>query len=379
MMAGEKIRLFPTPEQEKLFLEFCGASRFAYNTCLDYTEQVYKEFGYHCTVQELLSYIQSLKYSGNYDWLLLIPESVTKQAIRDLDSAYMSFFKHNAMHPKFKSKKFSKLSFYQRVDKFRMVDDCHIKLTGIKEPVRIRSHSWIDKARNPRVSFDGKFWYFSYSYEIEDEIKVVSDKHIGVDVGVKSFVVTSDNVIYQNINKTSRVRRLEKRLKHLQRRLSKKYEENKKRGILQKTDNVVKLEQQIRFLHRKLRNIRNTYVHQVTYDLVKAKPGHIVIEDLNVNGMMKNRHLSKAIQQQCFTTFRHHITYKCEAYGVDLIVADRMFASSKTCSGCGSKRDRLSLSERTFICPQCGLSLNRDLNAAINLKNYGRRKLASAS
>lgn len=379
MMAGEKIRLFPTPEQKKLFLEFCGAARFAYNVCLDYTEKVYKESGHHCSVQELVVYIQSLKYSGSYDWLLSIPEIITKQAIRDLDSAYMRFFKHIASHPKFKSKKSSKPSFYQRVDRFRMIDDCHIKLTGIKEPVRIRSHSWIAKVRNPRVSFDGKFWYFSYSYEIEPEPKEDSVECVGVDVGIKSFAVTSNNVIYQNINKTSRVRKLEKRLKHLQRRVSKKYEENKKRGVLQKTNNVIRLEQQIRLLHRQLRNIRNTYIHQVTYDLVKAKPGHIVIEDLNVRGMMKNRHLSKAVQQQGFATFRHHITYKCKAYGVDLIVADRVFASSKTCGCCGFRRERLSLSERTFICPQCGLSLDRDLNAAINLRNYGRRKLASAS
>lgn len=194
---------------------------------------------------------------------------------------------------------------------------------------------------NPRVSFDGKFWYFSFSYEIPDADLTINQENkniTGVDLGIKSLAVTSGGVIYKNINKSKRVKQLEKRKRHLQRKLSRKYQMNKEDSNFVKTNNIIKLEQEIRLIDRKLKNIRNTYIHQVTYDLVKTKPACIVIEDLNVKGMMKNKHLSKAIQQQEFYKFRQYISYKCQGYGVRLVVANRFYPSSKTCSCCGHKK-----------------------------------------
>ena len=380
MIASEKIRLFPTKEQEQLFWKFSNTARFAYNECLAYKIALYNERDYSCSVQDLIKHIQELKNSDDYSWLRETPEAVTKQAIKDLDKAYNSFFKRgNKGFPKFKKKERTVPSFYQRTDKFRMCDSEHIKITGIKQPVRIRPHRQILQCLNPRITFDGKYWYFSYSFELDSFDKSTSQEIIGVDLGVKSLAVTSDGVIYKNINKTKRVQQLEKRKRHLQRKLSRKYEENKSKGKYVKTNNIIKLEQEIKMIHRKLKNIRDTYIHQVTYDLVRTKPGYIVVEDLNVSGMLKNKHLSKAIQQQEFYKFRQYLTYKCEFFGVELIVTDRFYPSSKTCSCCGHKKRFLSLSERTFICPECGQVIDRDLNAAINLKNYGKEKVNLAS
>lgn len=380
MIAGEKIRLYPTLEQEQLFWKFCNTARFTYNECLAYKIQVYQEQDYSCKVQDLIEHIQNLKYSGDYNWLLEVPESVTKQAIKDLDKAYKFFFQRgNKGFPKFKKKSKTKPSFYVRSDTFKQIDSTHIKVTGIKTHIRMKPFRMITQLLNPRISFDGKFWYFSFSYEIA-ELKPVEDGEvIGVDLGIKSLAVTSDGVVYDNINKTKKVQQLEKRKRHLQRLLSRKYEVNRDGSKFVKTNNIVKLEHEIRLIDRKLRNIRDTYIHTVTMDIVKTKPYVVVIEDLNVSGIMKNKHLSKSIQQQEFYKFRQYLTYKCSFYGVHLEVADRFYPSSKTCSCCDYKKKFLSLSERVFVCPKCNLEIDRDLNAAINLKNYGKEKVNLSS
>lgn len=380
MIASERIRLSPTKEQEELFKKFSGTARFAYNECLRYKIDCYKENGYSCTIQDLIEHIQKLKYSDNYSWIQETPEAVTKQSIKDLDKAYKQFFKRgNKGFPKFKKKGKCKESFYVRADKFRQIDSEHIKITGIKTPIRIKKHGMITQLLNPRISFDGKFWYLSYSYEYNEQEPTLSGDIVGVDLGIKSLVVTSDGDIYKNINKSKRVKQLEKRKRHLQRQLSRKYERNKEGRKYVKTNNIIKLDQEIRLIDRKLRNIRDTYIHTVTMDIVRTKPYAVVIEDLNVSGMLKNKHLSRAIQQQEFYKFRQYITYKCKAYGSRLVVADRFYPSSKKCSNCGVVKKFLSLSERTYICPECGQIIDRDLNAAINLKNYGKEEVNLAS
>lgn len=371
MIASEKIRLSPTKEQEERFYEFSNVARFTYNECLGYKIDCYKSDNYSCTVQDLIEHIQELKSLDGYSWLKNVPESVTKQAIKDLDKAYKMFFKRgNKGFPKFKKKSRCKPSFYVRSDRFKQIDSTHIKITGIKTAILMKKHESINQLLNPRVTFDGKFWYLSFSYEVDCLPKSTSDKIIGVDLGIKSLAVSSEGVVYPNINKTKQVRQLEKRKCHLQRKLSNKYEMNKDGNICIKTNNIKKLERQIRLIDRTLSNIRNTYIHQVTYDLVKTKPNCIVIEDLNVSGMLKNKHLNKSIQKQCFYKFRQYLTYKCKFYGSKLVVADRFYPSSKICSCCGSRKKFLSLSQRVYNCNECGVSIDRDLNASINLKNY---------
>ena len=378
MLVGEKLRLYPTKEQEESFKQFCGTARFIYNKCLAEKINQYDNSGVSMSLRDLIKYVQNLKYSGEYDWLLSVPEAVTKQAINDLMKAYSNFFTGLGNFPKFKKKGRCKESFFQRTDGLRQIDKTHIKITGIKTPVRMNGENIIYPVKNPRVSYDGKYWYLSYSYEVNEcNINNANNEIIGVDLGIKSLAVLSNNTTYNNINKTKRVKRLKKRKIHLQRRLSKKFEMNKEECSISKsgkkyirTNNIEKLKKRIRIIDRKLRNIRDTYIHQVTYDLVKAKPNSIVIEDLNVRGMMKNRHLSKAIQDQCFYKFREYLTYKCKFYGINLIVADRFFPSSKRCNQCGNIKRNLKLKDRTYKCDICGLVIDRDLNASINLMKY---------
>lgn len=382
MIAGEKIRLFPTPEQEQIFKKYCGASRFVYNACLAEKIRAYQEEDISLGKFDLIKYAESLKYQDEYSWLKEISSGVVRIASQDVSSAYDLFFKRgNTGFPKFKKKGRCKESFglNNNSSHCKFVDSTHLKFSKIKEPIRIREH-WIpDKILNPRVSFDGKFWYFSFSYEIYDKEPSTSGDIVGVDLGIKSLAVTSDEDIYKNINKSKRVKQLEKRKRHLQRQLSRKYERNKEGRKYVKTNNIIKLEQEIRLIDRKLRNIRDTYIHTVTMDIVRTKPYAVVIEDLNVSGMLKNKHLSRAIQQQEFYKFRQYITYKCKAYGSRLVVADRFYPSSKKCSNCGVVKKFLSLSERTYVCPSCGQVIDRDLNAAINLKNYGKEEVNLAS
>lgn len=374
MYLTHKQRLYPTEYQKQKFIQFAGTSRWAYNECLSYKIKCYKEDNYVCKIQDMIKHIQELKYSDEYKWVQETPEAVTRQAIRDLYLAYESFFQRgNKGFPKFKSKNKTKLSFYQRSDKIKskvINNVVYIKITGIKEWVKAKEPLRTERPQNPRVTYDNKYWYLSYSYELEPFSKSTSTNVIGVDLGIKNLAVTSDNKIYKNINKTEKIKKIEKRLKRLQRKVSKKYEINKQGNKFIKTNNIIKMEKRIKVLYRTLSNIRNTYIHEVTKDLVRTKPKAICIEDLDVSKMMKNKHLSKAIAEQEFYKFRTYLEYKCELNGIDLIIADRYYPSSKTMSCCGYKFNKLSLSTRVLKCPQCNTIIDRDLNAAINLKNY---------
>ncbi len=207
------------------------------------------------------------------------------------------------------------------------------------------------KYSNPRITYDNKYWYIS----------------VGIDLAI-----CSNGQVFKNINKTIKVRKLEKRLKQKQRQISRKYEMNKikKEGGVRcqfiKTKNIEKLENTTKLIHRKLANIRNNYLHQVTTSIVKNKPYRIVIEDLNVSGMMKNKHLSDSVRKQCFYKFRQYLTYKTELYGIKLVI----YPSSKTCSQCGSIKKDLKLKDRVYRCPHCGAVIDRDYNAALNLSMY---------
>jgi putative transposase len=205
--------------------------------------------------------------------------------------------------------------------------------------------------------------------DCEEQHQELIGVSLGIDLGIKELAICSDGKIYKNINKTKEVKKTEKKLKRLQRQVSSKYEHNKIGKEYVKTNNIIKLEKQVRLTHRRLANIRKNYLHQTTTSIVKTKPCRIVIEDLAVTNMIKNRHLSKAISKQGFYEFRRQIEYKCRFYGIELVVANRFFPSSKLCSQCGQIKKDLKLSDRKYEC-DCGFSIDRDLNASINLANY---------
>lgn len=231
---------------------------------------------------------------------------------------------------------------------------------------------------NPRFTNDGLYWYVSVGVEVEDNTTFPTNEGVGIDLGVKDLAVCSDGNIYKNINKTQKVRKLEKRKRRLQRSISRKYEKNKKRGSYCKTSNIVKREKELLKITKRLTNIRHNHLHQTTSEIVKRKPSFICMEDLNVSGMMKNKHLSKAVQEQKFYEFRKQIEYKSRWNNIPVIVADRFFPSSKLCSCCGNIKKDLKLSDRIYKC-ECGNIIDRDFQASLNLKAYGENVLKQPS
>ena len=367
-MITKKVRLKPTKQQEFQLYKSSGTARFIYNWTLAKQQENYKQGNKFISDSVLRKDITQLKKTEEFNWLNEVSNNVPKQAVKDACNAYKRFFKGQAKFPKFKSKKKTKPSFYNDTQKLKVKE----KLVLLEKVGWVRTSEQLPmdtKYYNPRITFDGKYWYLSVSMEEENEYEELNNESLGIDLGIKELAICSDGNIYGNINKTVKVKKLEKRLRRLQRKVSRKYQNNKEGSTFVKTCNIIKLEKQIKLLQRRLSNIRKNHLHQTTTSIVKTKPRRIVIEDLNVKGMMKNRHLAKAIQKQGFYEFRKQLEYKSKRKGIELIIADRFFPSSKTCSNCGTINKGLKLSDRIFNC-DCGFSLDRDLNASINLANY---------
>jgi putative transposase len=317
-----------------------------------------------------------------YEWLLAVPGYVWKQAVRDLDkNINLSINNPSINFPKLRKKNKEKPSFYQVKNFLVQVDSNHIRLTGIDDPVRTVNLDdppqllTPDDMTNLRIFFDGKFWMLGYSHAILSVPAmyvgwVYTDK-IGIDLGVKEFATVSNGKVFHNINKTPYMRKLIKRLNRLERQLERKRTMNTAEDADRPTttNNMIKLERQISLLNRRINNIRDTYLHNVTSDLVRNTPESITIEDLDIHALLQSS-LKDEIRREEFDKFRMYITYKAYIYGVKLVVADRYFPSSQLCSGCGHRKADLQLSDRVYVCPECGLTIDRDLNAAINLANY---------
>lgn len=366
MIKSLKIRLNPNKTQEKQLYKSANIARFVYNWTLNRQIENYKLGNKFVSDNALRKEITQLKKT-ELSFLNDVSNNIAKQAVKDCCNAYKNFFNKKSKFPKFKSKKKCKLSFYN--------DNAKLKSKGKK--VLLEKIGWVktseelpqNKYMNPRISFDGKYWYLSVSMDFEKPKIELSDEKLGIDLGVKDLAICSNKKIYKNINKTKQVKLIKKRLKRKQRQVSRKYIKNKEGNRYLKTANILKLEKKIRLLYRKLSNIRNNYLHQVTNDIVKTKPYQINIEDLNISGMMKNRHLSKSIQEQGLYTFTKYLEYKCEWHGIKLVKIDRWYPSSKTCNSCGAIKSNLKLSDRVFKC-ECGYVEDRDLNASYNIRDY---------
>lgn len=368
MILAKKVRLKPTKEQEEKMWQSNGTARYVYNWTLAQQEENYKNGGKFISDNQLRKTLTQLKKT-ELTWLNEVSNNVAKQSVKDACNAYKRFFKGLADKPRFKSKKKSKPSFYNGND----------KLKSKKGLVLLEKIGWVKTAEqipmdckysNPRVGYDGKYWYLTVGIQESFDSFELTGETLGIDVGIKELAVCSNGMISKNINKTQSVKKLEKRLRRLQRSVSRKYEMNRDGNRFVKTINIIKQEKEIRLLHRKLSNMRTNHLHQETTKIVKTKPSKIVMETLNVKGMMKNKHLSKAIAQQKLHEFKRQILYKCNKYGIVFVEADRWYPSSKTCSGCGFVKKSLSLSERIYKCDDCLLEIDRDLNASINLSRY---------
>ena len=384
MVKAIKVMLIPNNVQKTKLFQYAGASRFAYNWALAREKENYEKGGRFIPDTELRKEFTRLRNSDEYAWLLNISNNVTKQAIKDACSAYKNFFKGLQRYPRFKAKKKSMPKFYQDNIKIQF-RDTHVKFEGFSFSrkankqklnwVKLAEHGRIPtdaKYRNPRVSFDGLNWWISVCVEFPDCRDRPNHDGIGIDLGIKDLAICSDGNTYKNINKSQTVKKLEKCKRRLQRSVSRKYEHNKKGGSYCKTNNIVKKEKLLLKVNHRLANIRKDYLNQTTSEIVNRKPRFICIEDLNVSGMIKNRHLSKAVQNQGFFEFRKQLEYKCNDRGIQLIVADRFYPSSKRCSCCGKIKKDLRLSDRTYKC-ECGNVIDRDFQASLNLKAYGEQ------
>ena len=386
MIKSIKVRLNPNNKQLTKLFQYSGCARFAYNWTISREQDNYKQGNKFLSDSELRKEFTQLKKQSEYQWLNEVSNNVTKQAIKDACNTYKKFFKGQCKYPKFKSKKHSIPSFYQDNVKIRFTDT-HVKIEGfsMNKKKNKQKLNWIklcEKGRiptnckymNPRFTYDGLYWYVSVGIEVNDDTTLPSNEGIGIDLGIKDLAICSDNNTYKNINKTQTVKNLEKRKRRLQRSVSRRYEKNKKGASYCKTSNIIKIEKELLKVIKRLTNIRQNYLHQTTSEIVKTKPSYICMEDLNVSEMMKNKHLSKAVQQQDFYEFRRQIEYKSAWNNIPVVIADRLFPSSKLCSCCGSIKKDLKLSDRIYKC-ECGNIIDRDYQAALNLKMYGENVL----
>lgn len=318
----------------------------------------------------------------NMSWIKEVSSKSVKQSITNAYGAYQRFFKKQSKFPRFKKKEKSDVKMYFVKTDAKAIIYC--ERHRIKIPtlgwVKLKEKGYIPTTRSGLVIRSGNVskkagrYYVSVLVDVpQKEVEKPTNQGIGIDLGIKDLAICSDKQVFKNINKSKEVKRLEKKLKREQRSLSRMYENNKKGESTQK--NIQKQKLKVQKLYHRIYNIRTDYINKTIAEIVKTKPSYITIEDLNIRGMMKNRHLAKAIQQQKLYEFRTKLTNKCHQNNIELRVADRWFPSSKICNCCGNIKKDLKLSDRTYIC-DCGYVVDRDYNASLNLRDCKVYKIA---
>lgn len=340
--------------------------------------QRYRNNEKYLLAYDMMNLLPKLKKQEEYSWLCGISAQSLQKECKLLDRDYKRFFNKNGKHPKYKSKKRSPQSYPVATQRFHF-NNTTVQIPNVGE-VKFKTDFSFPvgtgyKFMNVSIGCVNNKWILSFGMECENQAFVLSDASMGIDLGIKKLAVVAfgDNqFVYDNINKSSKMKKLERQIAYRQKSLSRKYLTNYRRtGKYTKTNNIIKEENKLRNLYAKQANIRLNYIHQTTHQLVAKLPRRVVMEDLQIRHMVKNRHLSKAIHSQRFSEFIRQMKYKCEWDGIQFVQADRFYPSSKTCSGCGSIKRDLKLSDRTYICQDCGLVIDRDYNAAINLMKYG--------
>ncbi|MFX1296579.1 MAG: RNA-guided endonuclease InsQ/TnpB family protein [Promethearchaeota archaeon] len=387
MIKSIKVMLVPNNKQKDKLFNYASTSRFAYNWALSKQKENYENGGKFIQDKILRKEFTQLKNQEEFKWLNSISNNVTKQAIKDACNSYKRFFKGYSKFPKFKSKKKTRPSFYQDNEKIKFTET-HVKLENLAVSkkknkqklnwIRLAEHNRIQtncKYYNPRIIHDGINWFITIGIEYEDNVETPVNEPIGIDLGIKDLAICSDGNTYKNINKTKRIKMLEKKMRRLQRKISRKYLRNKRGGEFCKTSNIIKSESELLKLNHKLKNIRKNYLHHTTTEIVNRKPRYITIEDLNISGMMKNKHLSKAIAQQSLYEFTRQLEYKSKWNNIELRKVNRFFPSSKMCCECGFVYKELKLSDRIYKCKCCNNVIDRDYQASMNLRDAKEYKI----
>ena len=377
MLKSFKTEINPTPEQKVRINKTIGTCRYVYNFYLDYNKCLHDKGEKFMTGKSFSVWLNNEYLPNNPDkaWIKEVSSKAVKKSIENGCTAFTRFFKHQSGFPKFKKKSKSDVKMYFVKNNPK---DCICERHRLNIPtlgwVRLKEKGYIPttkdgwKIKSGTVSVKAGRYYVSVLVEMPD-VKAAhnSGEGIGIDLGLKDFAIVSNGKTYGNINKSARIRKLEKHLRRAQRCLSRKYEEFKKGEATQRA-NIQKQRLKVQKLHQRLDNIRTDYVNKTIAETVKTKPSYIAIEDLNVSGMMKNRHLSKAIASQKFYEFRAKLKTKCDDNGIELRIVDRWYPSSKMCHCCGHVSKDLKLSDRMYRCA-CGYVEDRDFNASLNLRD----------
>ena len=367
----------PTEEQKVRIRKTIGTCRFIYNFYLAHNKELHENGKKFMSSSQFRVWLNNeyLPSHPEYSWIKEAYSKSVTQAVNNGQTAFTRFFNHKSAFPKFKKKGRSDVKMYFVRNNPK---DCLCERHRIKIPslgwVRIKEKGYIPATKDGyviksgHVSIKADRYYVSVLIEIPDKtIASNSSEGIGIDLGLKDFAIVSNGKTYKNINKSAKLKKLEKKLIREQRSLSRKYE-NLKKGESTQKRNIQKQRLKIQKLHHRIDNIRTDYINKIIAEIVKTKPSHITIEDLNVSGMMKNRHLSKAVASQKFYEFKTKLLAKCREYGIELRIVDRWYPSSKTCHCCKSIKKDLKLSDRVFRC-DCGYIEDRDFNAALNLRD----------
>ena len=387
MLKAYKIEIKPTNKQIIKINQTIGVCRFIYNFYIAHNKEVYEETGSFVSGMSFSKWLNNEFIPNNQDylWIKNVSSKAVKQSIMNGEKAFKKFFKKQGAFPKFKKKNKSNVGMYLPKNN---KTDFTLERHRIKVPtlgfVRLKEFGYIplnSMIKSGTITKKCDRYYISII--VEEVVKQNNKPYssgIGIDLGIKEFATISDKRVYKNINKTNTIKKLKKSLKRQQRKLSRKYESlkirNKKNGGSATRQNIQKQVLKVQKLHDRLTNIRTDYLNKTINELVKTKPEFINIEDLNISGMIKNRHLAKAIAEQKFYEFRIKLINKCRQNNIEVRLSNRFYASSKTCSQCGYVKKDLKLNDRVYRCPQCGLVINRDLNASINLRDNQIYKIA---
>ena len=379
MLISYKTEINPTSSQIDKINKTLGVCRFLYNTYISENIKAYKDNKLFITGYDFDKYANST-LTSNYLWIKDAYAKARKKAIMNAETAFKNFFKGKAKFPKFKKKGKCYNSFYFVKNN---KTDCIVQRHRIKIPylgfVRLKEKGYIpiDKViKSGYISKQANKYFISVIVDTDVlESTLYYSNGLGIDLGLKNFAVLSTNKTYKNINKSRVIRNIEKRLKREQKRISKKYE-NKKKGVATLDKNIHKKISKIQKIYYRLSCIRTDYINKIVSEVVKTKPLFITIENLNITGMMKNRHLSKAISKQKFYEFRTKLINKAKRLNIEVRLADAFYPSSKLCSCCGNIKKDLKLKDRTYKCNNCGIEIDRDYNASLNLMNCQNYKLA---
>ena len=377
MLKSFKTEINPTAEQMIKINKTIGVCRFIYNFYIAHNKELYENGEKFMTGRAFSVWLNNDYLPNNPDkmWIKEVSTKSTKKAMEDGYKAFANFFKNKSKFPRFKKKGKSDVKMYFVKNN---KTDCLTERHRIKIPtlgwVRLKEKGYIPTSkdgfnvRSGTISCKAGRYYISVLVDMPNTDNVQYNNFgIGIDLGLKNLAICSDGSVFQSINKTFNVKKIEKRLKREQRKLSRKVMSIKKGESTQK--NFVKQKLKVQRLHQRLNNIRTDYLNKTIHSIVKTKPSFIVIEDLNVSGMMKNRHLSKAVAQQKFFEFKTKLISKCKENNIELRVVDRFYPSSKTCHRCGHVKRDLKLSDRTYRCDKCGYVEDRDINASLNLRD----------